>query len=64
MNQDQMTALDTIIDYLWKDEQKNYEEDPRDNHVFSSLEVLRQYADNAKRTPMASGSRYIYLLGL
>ena len=48
MTEQELTSLRTVVRYLWRDEQKNFEDmeaagdDPGD-HVFSHLETLDRY---------------------
>lgn len=40
------TALSTVVDYLWEDEQKSYAAAPPDErtgHIFNSLEVMARW---------------------
>lgn len=32
--------LNKLIDYLWHDEKKHYSENPDENHIFITLEIL------------------------
>ncbi len=49
MTEQELTSLRTVIRYLWRDEQKNFEEcelndgGPPDDHVFPHLETLGRY---------------------
>ena len=49
MTEQELASLRTVIRYLWRDEQKNFEEcelndgAPPDDHIFSRLETLRRY---------------------
>ena len=49
MNQQELESLKSVIDYLWRDEQKDFEAHELngggapDNHVFQHLETLRRY---------------------
>ena len=49
MNEQEFESLKTVIRYLWRDEQKDFEEcelndgAPPDDHIFSHLETLRRY---------------------
>lgn len=39
-----MRALKIVVDYLWNDEQKHYEEsDKPKGHIFESLKILRNF---------------------
>ena len=50
MNEQELESLNTVIQFLWRDEQKHFEEcelnDGRapDDHIFRHLETLRRYA--------------------
>lgn len=48
MDTDDLAALTAILDYMWKDEEKSYEESPDDSHVFNHLVTLRAFVDNHK----------------
>ena len=39
-------ALENIINMYLNDEQKHYEEDPQDNHIYKSLKVVQNYLNN------------------
>ncbi len=49
MNEQELESLKTVVDYLWRHEQKDFEEHELndggapDNHVFRHLETLRRY---------------------
>ena len=49
MNEQELESLNTVIRYLWRDEQKNFEEcevndgEAPDDHIFRHLETLRRY---------------------
>ena len=44
MNEFTLDALNRVIDYLWDNEKKHYEEDKTDDHIFNYLTVLADYA--------------------
>jgi len=41
LNQTTREALETLLSYLWAEEQRSYEEDPREDHVFLALQTVR-----------------------
>ena len=49
MTEQEIESLNTVIRFLWRDEQKNFEEcelndgAAPDDHVFRHLETLRRY---------------------
>ncbi len=49
MNEQELESLNTVIRYLWRDEQRHFEEcelndgEAPDEHVFRHLETLRRY---------------------
>ncbi len=49
MTEQELESLKAVIRFLWRDEQKNFEEcllndgGAPDNHVFRHLETLRRY---------------------
>ena len=43
----ELTAISNVIDYLWHDEKKDYEADPRPGHVFLALQTINQLAFRA-----------------
>jgi hypothetical protein len=49
MTEQELESLKTVIRFLWRDEQKNFEEcelndgGPPDDHIFSHLETLGRY---------------------
>ena len=60
MTEQELTSLRTVIRYLWRDEQKNFEEcelndgGPPDDHVFSHLETLDRYLTRAQADDVPS----------
>lgn len=42
------TSLRTVVDYLWDDEERNFEEDPQAVHIFNDLVLLRAFLDNRR----------------
>ena len=54
MNQQELESLNTVIRFLWRDEQKHFEEcelndgGAPDDHVFRHLETLRRYVANER----------------
>lgn len=48
MNDNELCALRSVIDYLWKDEKKNYAERDHgkdDHHIYLDLVTLKEYLD-------------------
>ncbi len=49
MTEQELESLKTVIRYLWRDEQKHFEEcelndgGPPDDHIFAHLETLGRY---------------------
>ena len=44
-----LTALETVLDYCWQDEERHYEETPeedRDDHIFTSLKVMQAFVNS------------------
>ncbi len=60
MTEQELASLRTVIRYLWRDEQKNFEEcelndgEPPDDHVFSHLETLGRYLTRAQAVDVPS----------
>ena len=50
MNEFTLDALNRVIDYLWDNEKKHYEEDKTDDHIFNYLTVLADYAQRHQIT--------------
>ncbi len=54
MNEQELESLNTVIRYLWREEQKDFEEcevndgEAPDDHVFRHLETLRRYVANER----------------
>lgn len=51
MNNSTRQSLKTVIDYLYEDEKKHFQElerDTRGNHIFVDVCVLKQYYDETK----------------
>lgn len=49
MNESQLLALQSVVEYLFEDEQSDYEaNDMEANHIFNSLVELQAYLDNHK----------------
>ena len=40
----ELKAISSVLDYLWHDEKKDYETDPRPGHIFLTLQTLNQLA--------------------
>ena len=44
MNQSELNALTKVVDYLWSDESKHYEqEDKPKDHIFHYIKILADY---------------------
>ena len=46
-----LTALETVLDYYWQDEERHYEETPeedRDDHIFKSLKIMQAFVKQAR----------------
>ena len=49
MNEQELESLKSVIDYLWRDEQRHFEEcelndgEAPDDHIFRHLETLDRY---------------------
>lgn len=44
-----LTALETVLDYFWQDEERHYEETPeedRDRHIFNSLRIVQAFVNS------------------
>jgi hypothetical protein len=44
-----LTALETVLDYYWQDEERHYEETPeedRDDHIFTSLKIMQAFVNS------------------
>lgn len=44
-----LTALETVLDYCWQDEERHYEETPeedRDDHIFTPLKVMQAFVNS------------------
>ena len=44
-----LTALETVLDYYWQDEERHYEETPeedRDDHIFTSLKIMQTFVNS------------------
>ena len=50
-------AVETVLDYLWDDEQQHYAEcgEAGEHHVFPSLQLIRTFINNMKQ-PMATAA--------
>ncbi|MBY0504431.1 MAG: hypothetical protein K2X03_11000 [Bryobacteraceae bacterium] len=43
-----LTALETVLDYYWQDEERHYEETPeedRDDHIFTRLKIVQAFVN-------------------
>ena len=38
-----LDAIDTVVGYLWEDEQRDYESQPREDHIYHKLAVLKRW---------------------
>ena len=47
ITRDELQALNKVIRYLWDDESKDYRTDPRPNHIFQSVETMRNLVGRA-----------------
>jgi hypothetical protein len=44
-----LTALETVLDYYWNDEERHYEETPeedRDDHIFTRLKIVQAFVNS------------------
>ena len=44
-----LTALETVLDFYWHDEERHYEETPeedRDDHIFNSLKIMQAFVNS------------------
>ena len=44
-----LTALETVLDYYWQDEERHYEETPeedRDDHIFTCLKIMQAFVNS------------------
>jgi len=44
-----LTALETVLDYNWQDEERHYYETPkaeRHNHIFQSLRIMQSFVNS------------------
>ena len=54
MNEQELESLQTVIRYLWREEQKDFEKlevnngGAPDDHVFRHLETLRRYLEHER----------------
>lgn len=56
MNEQFIEDLNVSIDYLWDDEQRNWEEDDQpENHVFLSLKRVKEYLDKKLQLRLGLG---------
>ena len=52
MTEQELESLRTVVGYLWRTEQRNFEEcersdgAPPEGHIFSHLETLRRYLEH------------------
>jgi len=49
---DVRTAMESLVEYLWHDERRHYEETApayRERHIFASLVTLRNWLDGESR---------------
>lgn len=64
MTTEQYDALRDVIDYLWSEEEKNFNEGRvtesygknTGNHIYTSLVSLKEFVDNAVRNENVNGS--------
>lgn len=48
MNDRERMALEAVVDYLWDDESRDYDEQDehgKDNHILNSLQVLKEMVE-------------------
>ena len=38
-------ALEQVLNYLWNDEERSFEEDPGEHHLFRALRHVREWLD-------------------
>jgi hypothetical protein len=41
----EIRALEVVLEYLWDEEERSYEEAPTPDHIFRSLSLLREFLD-------------------
>ena len=50
-----LTALETVLDFYWHDEERHYEETPeedRDDHIFNSLKIMQAFVNSDDTVPV------------
>ena len=50
-----LTALETVLDFYWHDEERHFEETPeedRDDHIFNSLKVMQAFINSDDTVPV------------
>ena len=58
MTEQELTSLRTVVDYLWRDEQKNFEECELNDsdfgdHIFRHLETLNRYLSSEQASDVS-----------
>jgi hypothetical protein len=51
LNKPVREALESVLSYLWDDEERSYAEAPREDHVFLKLEAVRTWLDGLSELP-------------
>ena len=61
LSEEVRTAINQILDYLWADEERSFEEAPDDKHIFHALTILRAWRSQAEAssTKFDPGPLYI-----
>ena len=47
ITRDELQAMQNVVEYLHYDECKDYQNDPRPNHIFQSVETMRNLVGRA-----------------
>ena len=50
-----LTALETVLDFYWQDEERHFEETPeedRDDHIFNSLKIMQAFINSDDTVPV------------
>ena len=50
-----LTALETVLDFYWHDEERHFEETPeddRDDHIFNSLKIMQAFINSDDTVPV------------
>ncbi len=61
LSEEVRNAIERILDYLWTEEERSFEETPEDNHIFHPLTILRAWSSQtgAPSTKFEPGPLYI-----